>query len=365
MSSRSQRHPQNRPESAKALAQRDAAGADRRLQMQDIARLAGVSTATVSRALNHSTLVNDETRIRIEELARSLNYKINVGARNLRMQRNRTVAVVVPYDAATRQHISDPFFVSMLGSLGDALTNRGYDMLLSRVDAERLDLAADLEASGRAIGVILIGQWHHHDQLNELAARRVPIVVWGARLAQQIYCTIGSDNFAGGMLATQHLIETGRRRIAFFGDPQLPEVKQRFEGYRAALERHGIAFDARLALAAAFAEGSARAAVEALLSDQTLFDAVFASSDLLAMRTIGTLREHGIRVSDDVALVGYDDIELAQHVQPSLTTVRQPIDKGGEALVEALFAVIDGKHPEPKTLPTELIVRASSAPRTS
>jgi DNA-binding LacI/PurR family transcriptional regulator len=333
--------------------------------MQDIARLAGVSTATVSRALNRSALVNDETRIRIEELARSLNYQINVGARNLRMQRNRTVAVVVPYDAATRQHISDPFFVSMLGSLADALTDRGHDMLLSRVDAERLDLAADLEASGRAIGVILIGQWHHHDQLNELAARRVPIVVWGARLAQQIYCTIGSDNFAGGMLATRHLIETGRRRIAFFGDPALPEVKQRFEGYRQALEHNGIDFDEQLALRAAFAEGSARAAVDSLLARKTRFDAIFAGSDLLAMRTIGTLRERGIHVPDDVAIVGYDDIELAQHVQPSLTTIRQPIDKGGEALVEALFAVIEGKHPEPKTLPTELIVRASSAPRVS
>jgi DNA-binding LacI/PurR family transcriptional regulator len=328
--------------------------------MQDIARLAGVSTATVSRALNHSSLVNDETRIRIEELARSLNYQINVGARNLRMQRNRTVAVVVPYDAATRQHISDPFFVSMLGSLADALTDRGHDMLLSRVDAERLDLAADLEASGRAIGVILIGQWHHHDQLNELAARRVPIVVWGARLAQQIYCTIGSDNFTGGMLATQHLIETGRRRIAFFGDPQLPEVNQRFEGYCKALDCHGIDFDEDLSLPAAFAEGSARAAVDTLLARKTRFDAIFASSDLLAMRTIGTLRERGIRVPDDVAIVGYDDIELAQHVQPSLTTIRQPIDKGGEALVDALFAVIEGKHPEPKILPTELIVRASS-----
>jgi DNA-binding LacI/PurR family transcriptional regulator len=331
--------------------------------MQDIARLAGVSTATVSRALNKSELVNDETRVRIEELARSLKYRINIGARNLRMQRNRTVAVVVPYDATTRQNISDPFFVSMLGCLADALTDRGYDMLLSRVDADHLDAVADLEASGRAIGVILIGQWHHHDQLNELAMRQLPLVVWGARLEQQIYCTVGSDNIAGGALATEHLIGDGRRHIAFFGDPELPEIGHRYEGYRQALNRHGIRLDPRLVRHAAFAEGSAKVAVQSLLDQQIGFDAVFASSDLLAMRTIGTLRERGIDVPDDVAVVGYDDIELAKYVHPSLTTIRQPIDKGADALVEALLAIVDGKHPNSGILPTELIVRESSLKR--
>jgi DNA-binding LacI/PurR family transcriptional regulator len=338
-------------------------GADRKLQMQDIARLAGVSTSTVSRALNQSSLVNDATRARIEELARSLKYQINVGARNLRLQRNRTVAVVVPYDLTTRQHISDPFFVSMLGRLADALTDRGYDMLLSRVDAERLDLTADLEASGRAIGVILIGQWRHHDQLNELAARRVPIVVWGARLAQQLYCTVGSDNTAGGALATEHLIGNDRREIAFFGDPELPEIGQRYEGYRQALQRHGMAVDPRRVLHATFAEDSARLAVNALLAHKVGFDAIFASSDLLAMRAIGTLRAHGLRVPEDVGVVGYDDIELAQYAHPSLTTIRQPIVRGAEALVEALLSVIDGKQPPSGILPTELIVRESSAKR--
>ena len=336
---------------------------DRKLQMEDVARLAGVSTSTVSRALNQSSLVNDETRTRIEELARSLNYSVNVGASNLRLQRNRTVAIVVPHDARTRQHISDPFFVSILGSVADALTDRGYDMLLSRVDADRLDLAAQLQSSGRAIGIILIGQWHHHDQLNELAVRRVPIVVWGARLTQQIYCTIGSDNIVGGTLATEHLINTGRRHIAFFGDPELPEVGHRYEGYLRALKQHSISFDSRLVRAAAFAEGSARRAVEELIEQKLHFDAIFASSDLLAMRAVRTLREHGLLVPRDVGVVGYDDVELAQYFHPSLTTIRQPITKGGEALVDALLAIVEGKHPSPKLLPTELIVRESSAPR--
>jgi DNA-binding LacI/PurR family transcriptional regulator len=342
---------------------REPVPSNRKLQMDDIARLAGVSRATVSRALNQSSLVNDETRTRITELARSLNYSINVGASNLRLQRNHTVAVVVPYDTQTRQHISDPFFVSILGSLADALTDRGHDMLLSRVDAERLDLAAQLEASGRAIGIILIGQWHHHDQLNELAARRVPIVVWGARLTQQIYCTVGGDNIAGGALATEHLISTGRRHIAFFGDPELPEVGHRYKGYVPALKQHAVAFDSRLVRRAAFAEGSARRAVEELIAEKVHFDAIFASSDVLAMRAVRTLREHGLLVPSDVGVVGYDDIELAQYFHPSLTTIRQPITEGGEILVDALLAMVAGGHPNSATLHTELIVRESSAPR--
>jgi DNA-binding LacI/PurR family transcriptional regulator len=330
--------------------------------MQDIARLAGVSTSTVSRALNQSSLVNDETRLRIEELARSLNYSINVGARNLRLQRNRTVAVVVPYDARTRQHISDPFFVSMLGSLADALTERGYDMLFSRIDAERLDLAGEIAASGRAIGVILIGQWHHHDQLNELAARHSPLVVWGAQLPQQLYCTIGSDNVAGGCLATEHLLGLGRERIAFFGDIDLPEVAQRFEGYRQALARHGRPLDERLVRRTAFIEGSAEQAIAQMAERRVRYEGLFASSDLLAMGAIGALRERGLRVPQDVAVVGYDDVELARHFHPSLSTIRQPILEGAQALVDALLAIVQGERAAPRVLPAQLIVRESSAP---
>src|SRR5450830_1599069 len=229
--------------------------AQQRLQMADIARLAGVSTSTVSRALSGSSLVNEETRARILELARSLKYSINIGAQNLRLKQNRTVGVVVPFDTQTRQHLSDPFFLSMLGSLADALTEQGFDMLVTRVDAEQLD---------------------------QLAARRVPIVVWGAQLPQQLYTTIGGDNVAGGHMATAHLLAGGRRRIAFFGDTKLPEVAQRYRGYCQALAEHGLAIDAQLCVSVSFLPQGGDEAVRELTARGVPFDAVLACSDLLA-----------------------------------------------------------------------------------
>lgn len=337
-----------------------AAGPPGRLQMADIARLAGVSTATVSRALNRSPLVNDETRIRIEELARSLNYSINVGAQNLRLQQNRTIGVIVPYDSDTRQHLSDPFFLSMLGSLADALTDQGFDMLVSRVDAEQLDAAAKPFDSGRVIGIILIGQWRHHDQLNQLAARNVPIVVWGVQLPRQLYCTIGGDNVAGGRLATEHLIASGRRHIAFFGDVRLPEVAQRYEGYVMALAQHGLAPAPEFQISTSFLPEGGTEAVQEMTRRGLACDAIFACSDLLAITSIHALRERGLRIPQDIAVVGYDDIELAAYCDPPLTTVRQPIQAAGHRLVAALLALIEGQPSPSQQLETELVCRASS-----
>ena len=330
--------------------------------MADIARLAGVNVSTVSRALSGSPLVHEETRARIAELARSLNYSVNVGAQNLRLKQNRTVSVIVPFDPTSREHLSDPFFLSLIGSIADALSESGYDMLLSRIDAEHLDLAAQTFESGRAMGIILIGQWHHHDQLNELAVRGVPFVVWGARLAQQLYATVGSDNVNGGRLATEHLLEGGARHIAFLGDPELPEVGQRHAGYVMAHASRGLVPAPELTRRVPFVSEAIQRDLESFLGKGHPLDAIFASSDMSAMSAISTLRRMGKQVPGDVAVVGYDDIALAAHFHPALTTVRQSIEAAGKALVDTLVAQSSGQKPASILLPTDLITRESSVP---
>ena len=332
----------------------------RRLQMVDIARLAGVSVSTVSRALNGSELVNAETRKRVAELARSLNYSINFGARNLRLQENKTVAVVVPYDPKSRQHISDPFFLSIVGAIADALTDRGYDMLLSRVDAEHLDLASHWFDSGKAIGVILIGQWRHHDQLNEMAARKLPLVVWGGEMPQQLYCSVGGDNVLGGTLAARHLLQLGRQRVAFIGDALLPEVWLRRQGYAQALREAGLQVDPTLELPAPFEPSAASAVIEQFCATRPDFDGVVCCSDVLALLMIQSLRAVGRSVPGDVAVVGYDDMPLAAYCDPPLTTVHQPVAEAGAELVEALLAQLRGERAGTRTLPVYLQQRRST-----
>lgn len=331
-----------------------------RPQMADIARIAGVSRATVSRALNGSKLLNPETRERIVDLARSMNYSINVAAKNLRLKQNRTIAVIVPFDPSTRQHLSDPFFLSLIGSIADALTARGLEMLLSRADVNELEVATQCVDAGRASGIVLIGQWHLHDHLNELARRAVPFVVWGARMIDQVYATVGGDNALGGELATAHLLQSGAKRVVFLGDTGLPEIAERFQGYRRAHERAGLKPISRLCRDTPFVQASIIADVEDLVNSGARFDAVFAASDLMAMTAISTLRRLGRRVPDDILVVGYDDIQLASFFHPSLSTVRQPIESAGEQLVESLLEQLAGRAPASRQLVTELVVRESS-----
>ena len=328
-------------------------------KMSDIARLAGVSESTVSRALAGSELIAKKTRDRIVAIAKEHNYAVNRQAQNLRLQSSQTISVIIPVSHEPLQPISDPFFLELLGAIADAVTELKYDLLLSRVSAE--DWQQRVASHSYVDGLIVIGQSAIHEQLNAYAQiNTLPLVVWGAKQPNQHYVTVGVDNQQGGKLATEHLLAQGRKHIVFLGDPDLPEVKQRYQGYCEALASAGISLPQEYTLHCGFSAASGHLALEKLLNLNIPFDGVFASSDLLASIALKHLFERNIQVPRDVAMVGFDDISLASHLMPALTTVSQHIQQGGKALVHNLFAQIRGEGASSQVLDASLVVRGSS-----
>lgn len=329
--------------------------------MADIARMAGVSNATVSRALSGSPLIPQETRDRITDLARSLNYRVNASAANLRKQGVSTVGVVMLHSAdRPAQAAADPFMMAMVATLADALAERNQDMLLARYGAERLHQLPDLVATGRAAGLIVMGQWSAHEALNAMARQGLPMVAWGATVPGTLYPVVGCDNEQGAYLATRHLLDQGCRRMAFLGSLEHPEVALRHRGYLRALDEAGVAAHADWQHSVLFSEPSSQAVVDGWVAQQAVPDGVFACSDLVAMGVVSALAAHGLSVPADVKLVGFDDIALAAHVHPSLTTVRQDMALGVQAMLQVLDEQVQGRPGASVLLPTTLVVRQSS-----
>ncbi|WP_226649231.1 LacI family DNA-binding transcriptional regulator [Microbulbifer variabilis] len=330
------------------------------VSMSDIARLAGVSESTVSRALNNNPLINEKTRERIQQIARSMNYKINESARNLRLKRSHTISVVINTGSAGGQTFSDPFMLDMIGAIADRLAEHRYDLLFSNRIVTSDDWHAYLMGSRRADGVIVIGQGINDGPLRELQRQGDPLVVWGGTAKPDLdYCIVSSDNPMGGRQATEHLLKQGRRKIIFLGDTEHPEIHGRYEGYRAALAEEGLDISARQIKVSFSSESGYQSIADLLKAEGLTFDAIFAASDSIAMGAIKALQSQGYKVPDDVAVVGFDDIPIAPFYTPPLTTVRQNIQRGGELMVEKMMQLIGDKTAEPEVLPTELVVRSS------
>lgn len=331
----------------------------RATRLEDLAKLADVSIATVSRALNDSPAVNEETKRRIWKIAHEHNYAFRPHMPTILTGAAATIAVVIPTPQGRRGALDDPFFLQLIGGVGEAAREAGCDILLSHVAPKSYDELAALMASSRAEGVVFLGQSFLHEKLNRLAQNEKRFVVWGAELPGQRYCSVGSDNIRGGRRATAHLIRLGRRRVAFFGDTAAPEVTQRYAGYGQALEAAGLEADPALVAPVHFEIESAENAVERLLAKGIEFDAVFAASDLIALGAIRGLQRRGIDAPRDVSVVGYDDILLSRYSHPALTTISQDTTKAGRLLVSKLTGLTGGEEMRSERLPTELIVRES------
>lgn len=329
--------------------------------MADIAKLAGVSKSTVSRALSDSPLVNSKTKERIVKIAKEKNYRLNTAARNFRLKETLTIAVLLPSAAEADWKLSDPFFLEMLGCIAEALDDRGHQLLLSRTLPQEAGWIEEFIINRSADGMILIGQGSQHEALNLLAESYGAISVWGAKLdSQQLYPVVGTDNHLGGFRATEHLLQKNRKRIVFLGYNDLPEIQLRYNGYLAALKKYNIEFDPSLVKTADLSSHNSYLAMQELIPMGTKFDAIFAVSDVHAMSAIRALRNSGLSVPKDISVVGYDDISLSSYYNPPLTTIHQNRSIGAKILVDNLLEAIAGNKPEAIVLNPELIVREST-----
>jgi DNA-binding LacI/PurR family transcriptional regulator len=328
----------------------------------DIAAIAGVSQPTVSRALSGSPSVSEETRRRVLAAAEQLNYKVDKNASGLRRQQSKTLALLFFEESPDHSEIN-PFYLSLLGPMVRRCADRGYDLLISFQQLSS-DWHVDYEDSRKADGIILLGYGdylQYRPRLQQLVERGTHFVRWGSTGEDEIGATVSSDNEQGGFEATTHLLQQGRRRIAFIGTAGdgFPEVQERFRGYCRALRAAGIEPDDGLRADAAPSECDGRAAVAQLIADGVEFDAIFAASDVAAIGAMHALQQSG-RSVPEIAVVGFDDIPAADLASPPLTTVTQDAHGAAEALIDTLIQSIETGSADDRALPVRLTVRQSS-----
>lgn len=345
----------------------------RKPRLSDIAEAAGVSIATVSRVLSDHPAILPETKARVRALAEAQGYPLADAAsrpRKARVRRPRktgSVCAVMPVALPAGSRLANAFEMNLLGGVGASMRDHGLDFSVSATaphDDASLIRFMDTHPYD---GVIFFGQSQFHKGLNALADRSRPFVVWGVESPEQRYCSVGSDNFACGFRATQHLVELGRQRVAFIGQAspittaqtRHSQLSERLSGFRSALAAAQLPTGITMMRPASSGLAAGEEGVRALLAQGKQFDAVVASSDLVALGAMRVLRAAGLRVPEDVAVVGYDDSEFARLVQPQLTTMRQDPIVAGNLLVTKLLRAMAGYEIKSERLPIELVVRES------
>lgn len=331
---------------------------------RDIAEIAGVSQATVSRALRNSPLVRQETRERIQQIARELNYSVNRNAAALRQGQRKSIALLIFSEPGSGEDSINPFFLAMLGDIVRFAARVGCDVLVSLQQVSD-DWHIQYRSSRRADGLILLGYGDYltyRDKLEALVASTTHFITWGPVAADKPGASVSCDNEAGGYEATRHLLRLGRRRIAYIGGTsaqQNPEYAARYAGYRRALSEAGLDAGAAPRIAADNGETPGYEAMVDLLGDGRSFDALVAATDLLAIGAMRALSQHGVAVPTDVSVVGFDDLPLARYVTPMLTTVRQDTREAAEALVSGLMRRMRNDSIDPVLMSPRLVVRDS------
>jgi DNA-binding LacI/PurR family transcriptional regulator len=329
------------------------------ISIKDVAKAARVSHPTVSRALRNSRLVKPETAARIQKIAREMGYRPSAVARSLVTRRTETIGVVVT-------NIADPFVAGVVAGIEEVANRRGYSVFLanSNADPEREVKVVQSFHERRVDGIVVTASRVGVLYLPMLARMKVPIVLIDNQHPGEFVHSVMINNIPASRNATQHLIDLGHRRIAYIGDQfGFQSDMDRLSGYRQALQQADLPFLPELVVHGnGNADGGIRA-MNALLALNEKPTAVFCYNDLSALGALRALYDRGLRVPDDVSLVGFDDLPVASYMVPRLTTVRQPKEQMGRVAMESLLKILNGTSAKTDIdVEGKLIVRDSSAP---
>lgn len=331
----------------------------KRLTLDEIGKLAGVSRATVSRVVNNYPHIKPAVRERVQAIITQTGFQPNLIARSLASDRSGIIGLVIPN--TPRMVFTDPFFPTLIQGITQATNRLNLTLslfLFQSKDEETRTIRSILNTS-LLDGLIITADRKEDSFVPKFIEREIPFVLIGRPETNQEIMYVDTDNVEGGYLATKHLIELGHRRIATIGANENTAGDDRLEGYRRALHDCGYAYDPDLIAFGNFSVQSGYEAMKLLIPARP--DAVFIASDTMALGALRAVREAGLNVPEDIAIVGFDDLPPAQQSDPPLTTVQHPIEQLGVNAVELLSSILNEEAAQPThiILPSRLIIRAS------
>ncbi len=329
------------------------------MTIEEIAQLAGVSKTTVSRVLNNKPDVNKETREKIEKIISENDFQPNAFAKAVSLQKSHSIGLIIPYEA--EYIFANSFYIEVMRGVSTEVNNRGYFLSICYPKDHNY---VDMYKQKRVDGYILMspGSYHTHI-LESLKEVKAPFISTAQITDYKEMISVDVDNYKGGRMMTEYLVGLGHKKIAYIGKFSVTSSTDRLHGYQDTLMENGIAFDDTLVkISKAGTSHSGYEIMKELLDENEKITAVFAASDVMTGGVIKAIKEAGLRVPEDISVVGFDDIPSSEYADPPLTTIRQPaFEKGAEATKMLIDLIEDGIEPESKILGLELIIRKSTA----
>jgi Transcriptional regulators len=329
--------------------------------IKDVAKKAGVSVSTVSRAFNNYSDISDATREQIIKIAEEIGYKPNIVAKSLSSNRNFRLGMLIEdYDSAG---LLNPLVFEILMSFKNTISKQGYELVLlsTNTDMQKSQSLTKFFVDKQLDGTFILGLKMTDEYYKELSDINYPCVLFDISIQNPKLCCVGVDNVKGAFMAVEHLIKLGHKKIAFINGHKEAFISyERLDGYYLALNRYGIPIDNNLIYYSDFSEEGAEVAIEKLMQENKDITAVFCASDLMAVGAVNMLNNMGYTVPDDVSVVGFDDVYIAQFMIPKLTTIKQNLEKVGENAANVLMNLVNGQTMGRIIIEPDLVIREST-----